>query len=289
MPWSVHTSRVVLERGRALLWSGRSLSDTRPMVEGVTGSATITPETAVKKKLIWLLVGTVLVACGGNRELPGRLEITQPSKVSASPDVLSSPTTGNRLSGTVIEWTPSGVRSVSGGTVFFWRPDRPVSLVSVNSEGEYVIQDVEIGTVVNMVWAAGPGSDKFHQPCPTYATIGATDAHRDIEVARLGSGDFRYESPILSGMVFETTAGGRRPLTHARVLYAAGPRGYDAYTETDNEGRYSFCRVPSGTGRVGAGDCNDAAFFVSADVKNDTVVDVDLTDFYASCPGVVSR
>jgi hypothetical protein len=159
----------------------------------------------------------------------------------------------------------------------------------VNPAGEYVIQDVDVGTVVNLVWAAGPGSEKFHQPCPTYATISATEAHRDIEVARLGSGDFRYESPILSGTVFETTAGGRRPLSHTRVLYASGPRGYDAYTETDDKGRYALCRIPSANGRVGAGDCNDAVFFVSADVKGDTVVDVDLTEFYASCPGAVSR
>lgn len=173
--------------------------------------------------------------------------------------------------------------------MFFWSPDRPPGRVPVNSDGQYVIPDVELGSVFRLVGTSGPGSDTFHQPCPIRATIAAADTHRDIEVARVGSHEFRYESPMLSGTVFERTAEGRRPLGHTRVVYASGSRGYDAYTETDDEGKYAFCRVPSGDARIGAGDCNDAVLFVSSEVKGDTVVDVDLTDFYASCPGAVSR
>jgi len=110
--------------------------------------------------------------------------------------------------------------------------------------------------------------------------MATTDTHRDIEVVRLGFNDFRYDSPTLSGMVYETTADGRRPLPHTRVLYSMNDwNGFDVYTDTDADGRYIFCRIPRGPGRLGAGDCDDAVFTLPVDVKGDTVVDVDLRPF----------
>jgi hypothetical protein len=63
-------------------------------------------------------------------------------------------------------------------------------------------------------------SAELHQPCPVDATI-AGDTERDIEVFRLGSREFTYDSPTLSGVVFEETPSGRRPLMGARVLYSS--------------------------------------------------------------------
>src|SRR5688572_23487571 len=58
-------------------------------------------------------------------------------------------------------------------------------------------------------------------------------AETKIEVLSLDPREFRYERPIVSGTVYETTADGRRPLAHTRVLYSLASAGYDAYTETD--------------------------------------------------------
>ena len=56
------------------------------------------------------------------------------------------------------------------------------------------------------------------------------------------------------------------------------------YTQTDADGRYQFCRIPQGVGRIGAGDCNDAVLALPVEVNGDTVVDIDLTSFNATCP-----
>ena len=158
----------------------------------------------------------------------------------------------------------------------------------VSTDGQYVIANVDVGVLVRLVWFP-PANENFHQPAPVNVTIVGSETHRDIDVARIGSGEFPCESPILSGTVFEAMPDGRRPLAQSRVVYALDTRGFDAYTKTDTQGRFAFCDVREGNGRVGAGDCNDAAFFISVNVNGDSVADIDLTDFNASCPGVVIR
>ena len=60
---------------------------------------------------------------------------------------------------------------------------------------------------------------------------------------------------------------------------------YDVYTRTDSQGRYELCGLPRGSGRLGAGDCNDAVDLFLEQITGDTnVLDVDLTSFKKSCP-----
>jgi hypothetical protein len=243
----------------------------------------ICAKAAMNKRAIWLLLAPVLSACGDTSQ--SQIPISQPTPVTSAP---APAATGNRLSGMVIERTSSGGHAVPGGTVLFWPADGSPNTVPVSAEGQYVIPDVQLGALVRLVWFP-PGNQNFHQPSPMNVTIVGSETHRDIEVARVDVRDFRCQSPILSGTVFETTAEGRQVIGQTRVLYSFDSRGFDAYTNTDAQGRYAFCDVRTGSGRVGAGDCNDAFFFVSADVTGDTSVDVDLTAFYASCPGAVVR
>jgi hypothetical protein len=240
----------------------------------------------VKTRTVWFFVASALSACGGDtpqRQLP----MTQPTPVNSTP--APAPSTGNQLSGTVIEQTPSGGRAVTGGTVFFWPGSRPGGQVAVNGDGKFSIPNLDVAVRVRLVWLSPGSDDKFQQAAPANVTIEGPDTHRDIQVARIGSGEFRCASPVLSGTVFENTPDGRRPLAHTRVLYAVDAHGFDAYTETDTQGRYTLCDLPPGTGQVEAGDCNDAVFPVAAEIRGDTAVDVDLTAFYASCPGAVAR
>ena len=206
----------------------------------------------------------------------------------SAPTPPSDPTpTGFRLSGVVIERTPSGLRPVSGGGVFFWFESSLGGRVEVDTSGRYAIPGLSAGRFVRVTATASGDVSGLHQPCPVNATI-TGDTERDIEVARLGSREFTYDSPTLSGVVSEETPSGRRPLMGARVLdyiHRTGA-GFDAHTKTDANGRYQFCRIPRGEGRVGAGDCNDAIMaLLPVEVNGDTVVDIDLPAFN-TCPGV---
>jgi hypothetical protein len=137
---------------------------------------------------------------------------------------------------------------------------------------------------VRLTWTPSSSSVGLHQLSPANATISG-DAEYDVEVVRQGSREFTCGSPAASGVVFVATAQGRRPLVGTRVLYSINDRaGFDMETETDAEGQYQFCQIPRGVGRVGAGNCNDAAFYVPVEVNGDLVTDIDLTSFNASCP-----
>ena len=178
------------------------------------------------------------------------------------------------------------MRPVSGGGVFFWVENRYGGQVPVDTSGRYVIAGLPAAPIVRLTWTPdwqmlGLG---LHQPCPANVAISSADAQRDIEVVGSGFDEFRYESPTLSGVVYETTVNGPRPLPHTRVIYSINNwNGFDVYTESDADGRYIFCRIPRGSGRIGAGDCNDAVFWFPVEVSGDTVLDTDLRPFKQAC------
>ena len=192
---------------------------------------------------------------------------------------------GFRLSGTVVESTSQGFRPTPGGGVFFWIGSRFGGRVAVGPDGRFEIGGLTPAPIIRLTWTPSFESPGLHQPCPVTVAMPAADVERNIEVVRFGAGDYRFESPTVSGRVYETTASGPRPLPHTRILYSLdASAGYDAYSETDAEGRYVLCRIPRGSGRLGAGDCNDAVFWLPIDVNGDKVIDVDLRRFKETCP-----
>jgi len=230
---------------------------------------------------------TVIGACGGSdygsSQTSSPSSVPAPSPIPAPPPATPTPD-GFRLSGTVLESTPQGPRAVSGGHIFFWVGSRSGGQVSVDTAGRYVIAGLAPGPIVRLTWMPGLDRLDLHQPCPANLAMPAADAQRDIEVVGLDSRDFRYDSPTLSGIVYESTANGRRPLPHTRVLYSIDESGgFDAYADTDTDGRYVLCRIPRGRGRLGAGDCNDAVFWFPVEVNGDTFVDADLRPFKEAC------
>ena len=226
-------------------------------------------------------------ACGGSDYGSSQPSSPSPVPSPAVPAPPSAPPTpdGFRLSGTVLESTPQGTRAVSGGHIFFWVGSRSGGQVSVDTTGRYVIGGLAPGPIVRLTWMPDADRLDLHQPCPANLSMPAADAQRDIEVVRSGSPGFRYDSPTVSGIVYESTADGRRPLPHTRVLFSIDESGgFDAYTDTDADGRYVLCRIPRGSGRLGVGDCNDAVFWLRVEVNGDTVVDADLRPFKQACP-----
>ena len=233
-----------------------------------------------------------IAACGGSNQP------ASPSSIASVPSPSVPPPSGPpasrgwapvpggfRLSGTVVESTPNGSQPVSGGTLFFWIESRYAGPIAVDTTGRYMIDGVPVAPIIRLTWIPGPGQLDLHQPCPANVAMDAADTVRDIEVVRFGSTHFKYDSPTLSGMVYESTPDGRRPLPHTRVLFSMDDRGgFDAYSETDVNGRYLLCRIPQVRGQLGAGDCNDAVYWSPVQVNGDTVVDVDLRPFKERCP-----
>lgn len=206
--------------------------------------------------------------------------VTQPTAVAA-------PSTGMHaeLSGTVLDRT-SGVQPVRGGQVSFWIGNGRWGQVPVDGEGRYTVPSLPPGTLVRLLWTPLPGYAGLLQPHPVNVETLAGQVTRDIDVMRRGTTP--SSRPLtLSGVVYKETADGRRPLARQRVLYSINNwPGLDAYTETNEFGAYHLFGLPSGTGRLGIGDCNDAVLPVDVAMNRDAVQDVDLTSFLAACPGV---
>ena len=88
-------------------------------------------------------------------------------------------------------------------------------------------------------------------------------------------------SPTLSGVVFEATPEGRRPVASAPVWYNSfGPHdSTDVYTRTDAQGRYQFGGLPLGRGILVAG-CSPGDIvknMVRVEIDRDTLLDFDIT------------
>jgi hypothetical protein len=230
---------------------------------------------------------SVAVACLAVAACNGDTISSSPSRTSSpSPP---SPSRFNPLSG---DFTLTGAvresRSgpISGGNVLFSLDDRPAGYVEVDSQGRYTISHLPAGVLVRVTW--NPSwqdlSRGLHQPTPVNTTI-VRDTELDIDVVPLSvPREFYCAPPRLSGDVYETTAQGRLPKVGMRVVYTIYDwAGYDAYTQTDGDGRYILCRIPHGRGRIGTGDCNDQVWPIVVDVVGDSVIDFDLTAFNASC------
>jgi len=160
------------------------------------------------------------------------------------------------------------------------------SLVDVAADGRYTFSGLPAARLVRVVWIPTIDVNGYLQLQPANVMTGATiAAQRDIAIVRRNARDFVCASPALSGLVYDTKTAGPRPLPRTRVIYTVNDYpGFDAYTETDADGRFRFCGLPAGVGRLGVGDCNDAVLPQSVQVNGDTIVDVDLTAFNASCP-----
>ena len=114
--------------------------------------------------------------------------------------------------------------------------------VGTDADGRYTFQEVP-GTFIRVQVAAN------YQPCVAGVSV-TGNATRDVDIIsdpdQLGAhlpAQLLADTPSLSGLVFETTAEGRRPVAQVRVeldmIYGMGD--VSATTLTDTEGRYLLC------------------------------------------------
>lgn len=96
-----------------------------------------------------------------------------------------------------------------------------------------------------------------HQPCLASAAIDG-DTTLDVHVVPTGSTSTSIvkESPLITGIVYETTAQGRMPLRGIYVSLDALPflEVPVATTQTDETGRFVLCRVNAPVGLVVSGN-----------------------------------
>jgi len=208
-------------------------------------------------RFVGLALAGLLAACG---EPPAGPSPSSPAS-QGSPAPQPNPQREPVLSGVVFETTNHGRRPVSGARVFvvdliggpYW--DYGWSELSSDANGRFST-NVYQGRRVKVTAYSGAGfgglwnQSGLSQVCAVHPTMTA-DATVDIELTLAGIQPERWESPVLSGVVFETTSEGRRPATGMAVLYSSyGHDGADVYTRTDASGRYTFCGIPLGPGYV---------------------------------------
>jgi hypothetical protein len=113
---------------------------------------------------------------------------------------------------------------------------------------------------------------------PTVPAVDAdTTVEVEIELVPRGVQPRTLDSPVLSGVVLESTAEGPRPVADMVVYYnSTGSDSVDAYGRTDAEGRYRFWNIPVRAGYL-IPACLVATTWIRVDVRGDTILD-------ARCP-----
>jgi hypothetical protein len=178
------------------------------------------------------------------------------------------------LSGLVFEGTPQGDRPLGGVKLEIHALLGFTSLgtVSSDAEGRYVFGNVPRGTTVALARVSGI----LEQQCVASTTV-QTDTVLDVELGEAHPSTRLLRSPIVSGVIFENTPAGRRPIPNAPVSYDWDclDGAAEASTRSDANGRYEICRLPrGGCVDVFLQDGRTASRLI--DVQRDTVLDIEV-------------
>jgi len=198
-----------------------------------------------------LLAALAAGACARHPPAPTPLQLSDGSPAGPSPVSSLS------ISGTVWVYGPTGPEPARRGLVFGWlqgrSSGRTTGPVSIDSNGRY-----EFSVPHGLTRVSVERGIDGQQPCAVTLEP-TTDVTADLFVVTdarwLGAGlpaELLAQTPTLSGLVYETTPEGRRPVPNAWVwldgLYGLGQLVAD--TRTDADGRYVLCAVPRFPGMV---------------------------------------
>jgi hypothetical protein len=158
--------------------------------------------------------------------------------VSETVDGISRPVAGRK-----VDLYISGSTCVSGQTIPCIA--EKVEVVDTDQNGRYTAQVTVFPKT--LVFVAGAGLHAAgQQPCLASALVDK-DTTIDVEVLPVGSSSTPppSASPMITGLVYETTSQGRKPV---RGVWAHLQVGFTdswpvAKTQTDDAGRFFFCRV----------------------------------------------
>jgi hypothetical protein len=175
-----------------------------------------------------------------------------------------------------------GLTPVVGGLLFA-QPEvlggfGQVVSVETNANGRYSLQ-VPAGTLRMQI-----ESGVQFQPCAAIVTPGPAangDIHLISDPAQLGAhlpASFLSQTPLLSGMAFETASQGRRPLANVyiRLNYFEDDGRTIATTLTDTDGRFTFCAVPQVGYLMVSANKDGYQYFISDLISVSTPLEIEM-------------
>lgn len=174
--------------------------------------------------------------------------------VYATPDRCPPFPTGgsNTISGTVMERTASGLQPVAGAWVWAWVQylngnGYVAGHVETNAQGTYSFPGLPNALIV-----MDARSTSYDQPCATIVELRDTVATANLEVVSSDKpiAQVSPSPPAVTGVVYEVTGSGRQPLAGAKVFFEFLFEIVAAVTTTDENGRYSLCRLPTTNGWI---------------------------------------
>jgi hypothetical protein len=149
------------------------------------------------------------------------------------------------VSGTVYETVGGISRPVAGRKVdiYISGANPRADVVETDQNGRYTLQVTVFPRTLVFVTGAGLHA-AGHQRCLASALVG-TDTTIDVEVFPVGSSSTPPEGPgpMVTGVVYETTPQGRNPVRGVWAVLEVGSSFWVAKTQTDEAGRFFFCRV----------------------------------------------
>jgi hypothetical protein len=215
----------------------------------------------------------------------------RPDAVSVIAATSSTSSASNRT-GVVFESSEQGRRPIPGAKVTVVDSiEGPYGFLgfielTTDANGRFALAPRMFSGRTVILTAVQPGSayvgqlDLF-QTRAVHSTVPAVDADTtvevEIELVPRGVQPRTLDSPVLSGVIFESTAEGPRPVADRVVYYTSMSiitDSIDVYGRTDAEGRYRFWNIPVGAGYL-LPVCTRAPTplrFPVVDVRGDTVL-----------------
>jgi len=208
-------------------------------------------------RVVVLLLAGVAVGCGGSA-------VTSPTAPASIPPLTGSPfppgtTSGpNSVAGFITEMTSQGPRPVSGVSVSAWVDLGRLAYSYMwgngarasDTAGRYELGNLPDGASVTVqIWKTD-----YVQQCaaPTFTVSGTTTLDLRLVSRALVSADpASVPAPAqgfrnVSGVVYENTAVGKRPVPGAPVDFEPFEDFPAAITYSDAQGRYLLCGLPDG-------------------------------------------
>ena len=148
---------------------------------------------------------------------------------------------------------------------------------TTDADGRYSIAEVLSGTRLALSAASGIPS------CAAVATVVGHTA-LDIDVLKSRSDPSPTVSPTLSGLVFYTADGARRPFRDGSGISfysdsVAGGHIPIAWTVSGDEGRFELCRLPEGPAKVIFTSWDPVPITRQINVQGDAAVEVEVRPF----------
>jgi hypothetical protein len=211
-----------------------------------------------------LLLGALsawVAACGSESPTP-----TSPTSQAADTHLVSG----------VVSETVDGIsRPIMGRQVHLW-------IQSSNRAFTQVVTTDQSGRYMTSVPASRVFATAWHppdqqQPCVASAAVNR-DTTIDVEVLPTdrSSAPPSAASPLITGLVYESTPQGRKPLRGVHVSVDAWSDVWVAYTKTDEAGRFFLCRVNAPVQMVISAGNGYGDWWQSIPGTTDMVLDIEL-------------